>query len=159
MKLRTFLLLIALIIASAACSEQRSPEALSFEETAPEVSEATAAESVSDGRNLDAVDTSVPATGVESLDEAALARFIAASESAVAGTSLEGLVLADPDIYIALGQSSCARFSNGDTLDQLVADHFTGAIERTVDEERLLGAVLGAAVEVMCPEHAAQFAR
>ena len=85
--------------------------------------------------------------------EADLARFVAASEAAVVNTSVEGTVLDAPDIYIAIAQASCARFSEGATLEDVVAEHLDGELSTSQDERELIGAVLGAAVETICPEH------
>ena len=82
-----------------------------------------------------------------------LARFVAASESAVAGTSVEGVVFDAPEIYIAIAQASCARFTEGDTLEQVVNDHLDATGAESAADEELIGAVLGAAVETICPEH------
>lgn len=84
-----------------------------------------------------------------------LTRFIAATEVPLQGTSLEGAVLEAPEIYIAIAQLSCARFSEGDTFeeiaDDLLAELGLGASD---DDERLVGAIIGAATRTICPEHA-----
>lgn len=85
-----------------------------------------------------------------------LARFVAATEAALAGTSIEGVVLEGPEIYIGVAQASCARFTQGDSFEQIVSDYLADT-EATPgsDDEQLIGAILGAAVETICPEHAA----
>jgi hypothetical protein len=83
-----------------------------------------------------------------------LTRFVAATEAALAGGAMEGVVLDAPEIYIAIAQVSCARFSQGDTLEQIVADHLAETAPTPgANDEQLIGAVLGAGVETICPEH------
>lgn len=84
-----------------------------------------------------------------------LIRFIAATEAPLEGTSLEGVVFDAAEIYIAIAQASCARFSDGDTFEQIAADLLEQLDSgNTIDDERLVGALLGAASRTICPEHA-----
>lgn len=107
----------------------------------------------STGGDSSDVSTSVP----DAVTEEDLARFIAATEAALVGTSAEGLILEAPEIYIAIAQASCARFTQGDSLQQIVNDHLDDTDTTPVaDDEQLIGALLGAAVETICPEHAAK---
>lgn len=90
------------------------------------------------------------------VSEQDLARFVAATEAALAGTSIEGVVLEAPEIYIAIAQASCARFGQGDSFEQIVSDYLADTEAAPgADDEQLIGAILGAAVETICPEHAA----
>jgi hypothetical protein len=116
----------------------------------------TAAESNESGSTDN--DTSEEATTApDSIIEEDLARFIAATEAALVDTSAEGLILEAPEIYIAIAQASCARFTQGDSFHQIVNDHLDGTYTtRTADDEQLIGALLGAAVETICPEHTAK---
>jgi hypothetical protein len=121
-------------------------------DTAASETDETESTDSSDGDSSD-VATSVP----DAVTEEDLARFIAATEAALVDTSAEGLILEAPEIYIAIAQASCARFSQGDTLQQIVSDHLDDADTTPVaDDEQLTGALLGAAVETICPEHAAK---
>jgi hypothetical protein len=61
------------------------------------------------------VGASVSTTADEITDDD-LTRFIAAAEVPLQGTSLEGVVFEAPEIYIAIAQVSCARFSDGETF-------------------------------------------
>ncbi len=86
-----------------------------------------------------------------------LARFVAAAEAALVGTGIKGDVLEAPEIYIAIAQASCARFTQGDSLKEIVNDLMGDTTAPTAtDEQQLIGAVLGAAVETICPEHTAK---
>ncbi len=104
-------------------------------------------------------DAATPATSTgPSLDpvtEDDLVRFIAATEVPLKGTSLEGVVFEAPEIYIALAQAACARFSAGDSFN-LIADDLLEelATDKPTDDERLVGALIGAATRTICPEHA-----
>lgn len=84
-----------------------------------------------------------------------LALFIAAAERSLEGTSQESAVFDDPEIYIALGQVSCDRFSNGEKFDEISLDLLADIdTDQADDETRLVGAILGAATQTLCPEHA-----
>lgn len=99
-------------------------------------------------------DVAVPTTADLVTDDD-LARFIAAAEVPLQGTSLDGVVLAAPEIYISIAQMSCARFSDGDTF-QAIADDLLVELKSDAsdDDERLVGAIIGAATRTICPEHA-----
>lgn len=84
-----------------------------------------------------------------------LVRFIAATEAVLQGTEQEGVVYGSPEIYIAIAQAACARFSAGDTFDEIAIDILAEFVETGSDsEEQLVGAILGASTKTICPEHA-----
>lgn len=93
-------------------------------------------------------------TSPDPVSDADLENFLASVETAIQGTRHEGVVFEEPDTYIALAQAACARFSDGHTLDE-IADDMLGAVggAATTDDERLVGALLGAATRTICPEH------
>lgn len=95
-----------------------------------------------------------PTPGI--VTEADLARFIAATEEALQGTDQAGVVMDAPEIYIALAQASCARFSAGESFDQIASGLLSELADggSRDDNERLVGAILGAATRTLCPEHA-----
>jgi hypothetical protein len=143
-------------VTDTANSDQPDAETSETDETDATES-ATTSESAnssdSTGGDSSDVSTSVP----DAVTEEDLARFIAATEAALVGTSAEGLILEAPEIYIAIAQASCARFTQGDSLQQIVNDHLDDNDTTPVaDDEQLIGALLGAAVETICPEHAAK---
>jgi hypothetical protein len=91
----------------------------------------------------------------DSVTEDDLTLFIAAAERSLEGTSQESALLDDPEIYIALAQISCDRFSAGEQFDQIAIDLLADIdTDDSDDETRLVGAILGAATQTLCPEHA-----
>ena len=87
-----------------------------------------------------------------------LVAFIAAVETAIEGSSNEGLVFQAPEIFIANAQSFCARFETGDSLEVIVDDYLTEFAGTTLatasaDDALLVASILGAGVETMCPQH------
>ena len=121
--------------------------------TEPAPAETTAATNgVADGS---APTTAPPTTVDDSVTEDDLTLFIAAAERSLEGTSQESALLDDPEIYIALGQISCDRFSAGEQFDQIAIDLLADIdTDDSDDETRLVGAILGAATQTLCPEHA-----
>lgn len=84
-----------------------------------------------------------------------LIRFVAATEYALRGTAQEGVVYDAPEIYVAIAQEACARFSDGEDFDQVAADLIADLSSAGLsNEDRLVGAILGAATQTICPEHA-----
>lgn len=104
--------------------------------------------------NADSTSDPAPTTA-DVVTEDDLTLFIAAAERALEGTSQETAVFDDPEIYIALGQASCDRFSAGETFEQIATDLLADIdTDDSNDETRLVGAILGAATQTLCPEHA-----
>lgn len=102
---------------------------------------------------VSATTSTVPSPGAVS--QADLVRFIAATETVLKGTSNEGIVYDAPEIYIAIAQAACARFTAGDSLQQVAGDLLTQlASSNPTDDKRLVGAILGAATQTICPENA-----
>ena len=103
---------------------------------------------------VDSAPTSV-ATSTDVVTEEDLTLFIAAAERTLEGTAQESVVFDDPEIYIALAQISCDRFSAGETFEQIATDLLADIeTDAAADETRLVGAVLGAATQTLCPKHA-----
>ncbi len=95
---------------------------------------------------------------VPTRDPQAAAVFLAAVEDRLRGTGYEGLAEADPEGFVATGEIMCDLLTDGATVDEILTTYLTelGA-ERDVpwdDDADLSGAVLGAAVGALCPEHA-----
>lgn len=99
---------------------------------------------------------SAPTTpAADPVTEDDLVLFIAAAERSLEGTSQQSAVFDDPELYIALGQASCDRFSTGEAFDQIAIDLLRDIdTEDSDDETRIVGAILGAATQTLCPEHA-----
>jgi hypothetical protein len=87
--------------------------------------------------------------------------FIATLEELLAGTSYEGEALNEPDVFVATGRLFCERLDDGDSVDDLLTaylDQLAGGVDIATDDELVLaGALLGAAVAALCPNHAALF--
>lgn len=84
-----------------------------------------------------------------------LVRFVAATEIVLKGTPNQGIVYDAPEIYIAIAQAACARFTAGETFEQVSNDLLAEvASSSSHDDNRLVGAILGAATQTICPEHA-----
>lgn len=170
MRRLTLLTLIAVLAGSACSSDPEEAEV-----TTSSISDATESSGVNDSvpasaapDGTDEVTTSSaenttptpepepPSTGAVTEDDLTL--FIAAAERALEGTSQEAAIFDDPDIYIAIAQTSCDRLSAGDPFEEiaidLLADLTTDGAE---DETRLVGAILGAATQTICPVHANKF--
>ncbi len=159
-------------LALTACSS--SDDANSADATVTEDSQQDAVDSSADSDSTVSLPAQTPVSSTELSDEgvvdqattdastpeivseADLARFVAATEEALHGTDQAGVVIDAPEIYIALAQASCARFSAGDSFDQITTDLLGQLADAgsTDDNERLVGAIVGAATRTLCPEHA-----
>jgi hypothetical protein len=138
-----------LAMTGAACSGAATdeiaavdPGALAFTEAIPESGVASPVAVPAEPRAVEDV-------------EADLARFLAAANFVLRGTNLEAEILAAPQTYVGLGQLACVDMAAGSTVEQVVSTHLESATdEERADEARLIGAVLGAAVETICPDQA-----
>lgn len=86
-----------------------------------------------------------------------LSVLIATIESATEGTSYEGAALEEPEVFIATAQLFCELLEGGMTADEVLSEYLDrlseGDAADAADEEvRLAGVLLGASVEVVCPE-------
>ena len=102
--------------------------------------------------------TAAPATTTVTIEED-LILFIATLEELLAGTSYEGEALNAPDVFVATGRLFCERLDNGDNADEVLSaylDQLAGGVDIATDDELVLaGALLGAGVATLCPEHTA----
>ncbi|MCH7584996.1 MAG: DUF732 domain-containing protein [Acidobacteria bacterium] len=100
--------------------------------------------------------TSAPSTTLTV--EENLVVFIATLEELLVGTSYEGEALNEPDVFVATGRLFCERLDSGDSADDLLTtylEQLAGGVDIATDDELVLaGALLGAAVGALCPEHA-----
>lgn len=141
---------------TAGTPESTDDEPTTDEPAGDAATDGEAVDEPADAASDTAAPDSEPAATDDTVTEADLERFIAATESAIAGTSAEGAVLEAPEIYIAIAQSACARFTDGDDFETIAADLLAdiAAGDPTGDDERLVGGILGAATHTLCPEHA-----
>jgi hypothetical protein len=101
--------------------------------------------------------TTTIAPAYDAADVPTLALYLAAIESGLEGTSLEGAAFAEPESLINTGVLFCSLLDEGfspiDVLRAWVAA--LSAEGATPPEEDLLlgGVVLGAAVKLICPEY------
>jgi hypothetical protein len=124
--------LVALAVLAAAC-------AASGESAAPD--ETTAPSST----------TSAPTTTPD------LAVFSAAVNEAATDTSFQDAALSDPEVFIGIGQLFCEQVGEGQTVDAALTDYLTALEDRssgtvTEDDAYITGAVMGASLEILCPE-------
>ena len=86
-----------------------------------------------------------------------LARYLAAIDRALMGTEYEGDVYIDPDGYVSVGRLFC-ELLNADVSPTGVLESYIGVLEAESgdlsDDDLVLGGViLGASVQVICPEY------
>ncbi len=100
---------------------------------------------------------------VDPYDENA-AVFVAALEESFVGTSFEGAVLESPEVFIAAAEVICIRLDGGDDIDAILQDYLDGLLSNadsgadTISESEAVvvaGGVLGASLELFCPQHRA----
>jgi hypothetical protein len=84
--------------------------------------------------------------------------FLTAVDRILAGTSYEGLVDVDPEAFTETAATLCERLDGGADPDDLLSEYLVALGEARTpvsdDDAYLAGALLGAGVEVYCPEHA-----
>lgn len=90
-----------------------------------------------------------------------LARFVAVVDQALTGTSYAGTAYTDPELFVDTGRLFCSLLDRGLTVDDVLTAYVTVLAGETEsgeihpDDVALGGAVLGAAVEILCPQHSA----
>jgi hypothetical protein len=89
-----------------------------------------------------------------------LAVFIAAMEELLVGTVYEGEAINEPELFLATGWLFCDWLDEGDTPDAALTrylDELAGEVDAATDDQLVLaGALLGAAVVVLCPWYAGE---
>lgn len=86
-----------------------------------------------------------------------LARYLAAIDQGLMGTEYEGDVYLDPDSYVSVGRLFC-ELLDADVSPTGVLESYIGVLEaeseELSDDDLVLGGViLGASVQVICPEY------
>ena len=86
------------------------------------------------------------------------AALVAAIESAMEATAYEGAALEDPDVFIATAELFCDLLREGMTTEELLAEYLDrlsdgGAVEVDDDDGLMAGVLLGASIEIVCPEY------
>lgn len=87
--------------------------------------------------------------------------FLAALDSALEGTRFEETVFEDPEVVASSGLLLCERLDAGLSQEEVVVEYLAeltdGDVERADDDQlTLAGALVGAAVEALCPQHATE---
>jgi hypothetical protein len=143
------LIFILLTLIAAACGDDGTSSTV--EPARPAAAQTslppTSSSSVSNPESVGPSDEFVP-------DYAAL---IATVESAVEGTSYEGAALEDPEVFIATAELFCDLLDEGMTREELLTEYLDrlsdgGAVEVDDDDGLMAGALLGASIEIVCPE-------
>ncbi len=145
-RVRVFNLLFAGALLVGACGGQADVVDTTITSTAPEVPANTSTTTSTTGATV-AADEFVP-------DYAAL---IAAVESAMEGTAYEGAALEDPEVFIATAELFCDLLDEGMTTGELLAEYLDrlsdgGAVEVDEDDGLMAGVLLGASIEIVCPD-------
>ena len=83
--------------------------------------------------------------------------LVAAVELAMEGTTYEGAALQDPEIFIATAELFCDLLREGMTPEGLLSEYLDrlsdgGAVEVSEDDGLMAGVLLGASIEIVCPE-------
>jgi|FLYL01.1.fsa_nt_gi hypothetical protein len=108
--------------------------------------------------------TTTPVVTFAPGEGADLARFVAVVDEALTGTSYAGTAYTDPELFVDTGRLFCSLLDRGLTVDDVLTAYVTVLAGETEggeihpDDLALGGAVLGAAVEILCPQHSAALA-
>ena len=85
--------------------------------------------------------------------------FLLSVDDALLGTVHEGSPLDDPETFLAMGRLFCDLLDSGLSIDEVLGGYAAAIVVQypeealALDDLRLGGAVLGAAVVVLCPEY------
>jgi len=74
------------------------------------------------------------------------------------GTAYKGAAVEDVEVFVATAELFCDLLDEGMTTDEVLADYLDrlsdgGETEVDEDDGLMAGVLLGAAVEIVCPEH------
>lgn len=86
------------------------------------------------------------------------AALIAAVESAMESTTYEGAALEDPEVFIATAELFCDLLEEGMTAEELLTEYLDrlsdgGLVDVDEEDGLMAGVLLGASIEIVCPEH------
>ena len=100
--------------------------------------------------------STTPVSGDEFIPD--YAALVAAIESAMEATAYEGAALEDPEVFIATAELFCDLLREGMTTEELLAEYLDrlsdgGAVEVDDDDGLMAGVLLGASIEIVCPEY------
>lgn len=154
--MRSFFVVIALL-AVAACG---GSAVVTTEPTAPPgapTTEAVVTTTTAPAAPASSTPSSTsPAAATSTTAPPEFALFLTAVGSALEETSYADDVLTEADVFVAMGQLMCERLDGGASADD-VLESFVGALEtdEVAGEEAVaIGVVFGAAIELLCIQHA-----
>lgn len=145
--------LAALLLVAACGGESSVPADANSPVLSTTGAPVTTAADVSEGSSITTTMTSTSTTSTTVPPEFPL--FLAAVEAALEGTRYADDVLAEADVFVAMGQLMCERLDADATADEVLSS-FVGALdtdETTEEEAVAIGVVFGAAIELLCPQH------
>lgn len=81
--------------------------------------------------------------------------FIAAGERMLANGPHQGAMYDSPEVYVSVARSFCQRLDDGEAVNRMLADFAAeSGLDLTSHDDRILiGSLLGAGVETLCPHH------
>lgn len=128
-------------------------------EAAPQPDAATA-DPARDGNAASPTEAPSDTSPTYDMDDPAVADavFLTAVADVLDGTTHQGLVDEEPGVLLATADTICDRLDGGARPDELVGEYLdalaeASARDATADDGALAGALLGAGVEVFCPQH------
>jgi hypothetical protein len=139
---------LCVVLASCATTGEASPSPAARTPTSSTTTRATAPSSTTS--------SSSATLGTESTPD--LVAFVAAVNEAAIGTSYEDAALAEPEVFIGVGQLFCELLGDGLTVDAVLVEYLTALEDEetgTIDDDDALitGVLMGASLEILCPEH------
>jgi hypothetical protein len=140
--------MLSLVLASCTAASDASPAAVDDAQT-PVSSTALSA---------DTTLSSITTSGLAPASTPDLQVFIAAINEAAVGTSYEDAPLADPEVFIGVGQLFCELLDEGLTVDAVLAEYLTALEDEETgavadDDALMTGVLMGVSLEILCPEH------
>jgi hypothetical protein len=153
MRLSVVAVLLALV--AAACGGQTSSDTTA----APVTSVSTTAPGPAESSTAALTTSTVVQPGVvtSTSEPAQFDLFLVAVEASLADTSYGAIVVDEADVFLAIGQLMCERLDEGLDADTVLAE-FLDALDLVGildgDAPVAVGAVFGAAIELLCPHHA-----
>ncbi len=139
---------LGVVLTSCATTGEASPSPAAQSSTSSTTTSATAPSSITS--------SSSATLGSESTPD--LVAFVAAVNEAAIGTSYEDAALAEPEVFIGVGQLFCELLGDGLTVDAVLVEYLTALEDEetgTIDDDDALitGVLMGASLEILCPEH------
>jgi hypothetical protein len=140
-------LVIAAVLVLASCADQAAE---------PETTTSTAGVGSPTTTSVTPSSSATAGSGGEFIPD--YAALVAAIESAMEATAYEGAALEDPEVFIATAELFCDLLREGMTTEELLAEYLDrlsdgGAVEVDDDDGLMAGVLLGASIEIVCPEY------